>query len=77
MLHARGWSSASVSGGDHAEARHSLEPGSPGSSPRAFSSWAAMQTNGFAACRVNTMFVLPNGFQQDMVNMNSQVGHDA
>lgn len=35
---------------------------------------AGMQMNAFGACWINTMFVLPNGFQQDMVNMNSQVG---
>lgn len=40
----------------------------------AFCWLAARRAYGFAACRINTMFVLRNGFQQDMVNINSQVG---
>lgn len=49
----------------------------PCSVPRAFSSWAEMKTNAFAARRVNTMFVLLHGFQQDTVNINSQGGPNA
>lgn len=64
----------SLPGGERTATESIPEPSSPRGARPAFCWLATTRADGFAACRINTMFVLRNGFQQDMVNINSQVG---